>query len=70
MTSTLRDPDQLEVALDQVFQLVCQAAENPASITRNEVGNTLRNVANRLEGLGDEGAALMLERLAAQSEEA
>lgn len=69
MTSTLRDPDQLEAALEEVFQLLCFATEYPGAIKRNELGDTLRKTATELETQGMEGAALMIERLAAQSEE-
>ena len=69
MTSTLRDPDQLEVALSQVFALLCLSAENPGSITLENLGDLLRNASVERFRQGDYGAAEMLDALAVQAED-
>lgn len=67
--TTIRDPDQLEAALDHVFRLLILAVESPGSITIDEVGGWLRMAAAERERQGDYGAAEMLDALAGQAED-
>lgn len=69
MTSTLRDPDQLEAALNEVFRLLCFAAENPGAVTLDHLGALLRMAATERDRQGDYGAAEMLDALASQAED-
>ncbi|SDL36562.1 hypothetical protein [Paracoccus chinensis] len=69
MTSTIRDPDQLEAALDEVFAVLCVAAENPGKISVSELGQWLRKTAAEREQKGDVVAAQMLDALAVQAED-
>ena len=69
MTSTIRDPDQLEAALSQVFHLLCLSAENPGSITLENLGGLLRDASVERFRHGDYGAAEMLDALAVQAED-
>lgn len=68
MTSTLRDPDQLEAALGEMFALLCVAVENPGKISVSELGQWLREIAAAREQKGYRGAAQMLYALASQAE--
>ena len=69
MTSTLRDPDQLEAALDHVFRLLILAVESPGAIRMEELGLWLRAAATERDRQGDYGAAEMLDALASQAED-
>lgn len=69
MNDTMRDPDQLEAALDQVFRLLRMSVETPGSIPQAELGDWLRMAADERDRQGDFGAARMLDALAAQADD-
>lgn len=69
VTSTIRDPDQLEAALDHLFRLLRFSVENPGVIAVHELGDWLRMAADEREKQGDFGAAAMLDSLAAQADD-
>jgi hypothetical protein len=69
MADTRRDPDQLEAALDEVFQLLCFSVENPGTITVEELGSWLRAAAAERERQGDFGATQILDEMAMATED-
>lgn len=69
MTSTLRDPDQLEAALNEIVRLLFFVVDNPGLVPPEHLGSLLRMAATERDRQGDYGAAEMLDALASQAED-
>lgn len=64
-----RNPDQLETALDRLFEVLCTVINNPVVVTRKELPYYLLRAANDLDRQGSYGAAWLFSALARQARE-
>lgn len=69
MPDTSREPEQLDVVIDHLFQMLCFAVENPGAIKQQELGGWLRMAADERDRQGDHGAARTLAALAVQADD-
>lgn len=68
MSNTMREPDQLEAALNEVVRLLFFVVENPDMVWSEQLGSLLRRSATERTRQRGCSAAEMLDELARQAE--